>query len=98
MNVQVLFFGVLKDIVGGSSETLALSEKATLEDVLAHYRERNPRLREVLPSVAMSVNREYASPDRKLNAEDEVALLPPVSGGSGKAQITRDRIDARSAA
>jgi MoaE-MoaD fusion protein len=98
MNVQVLFFGVLKDIVGGSSETLALSEKATLEDVLAHYRERNPRLREVLPSVAMSVNREYASPDRKLNAEDEVALLPPVSGGSGKAQITRDRIDARSVA
>jgi MoaE-MoaD fusion protein len=98
MNVKVLLFGVLKDIVGASSETLAVSEKATLEDVLTHYRERNPRLREVLPSVAMSVNREYASPNSKLKADDEVALLPPVSGGTGRAQITRERIDARSLA
>jgi MoaE-MoaD fusion protein len=95
MKVRILFFGVLKDIVGGSDETLVIPEKATLEHVLAHYRERNPRLRDMLPSIAMSVNREYASPDAILSADDEIALLPPVSGGTAKARITKTRIEAK---
>jgi MoaE-MoaD fusion protein len=99
MKVQVLFFGVLKDIIGTSTETLVLPENATVEDVLIHYREARPKLRDVLPSVAMSVNREYASPEMNLKPGDEIALLPPVSGGGGeKAQITRERIDSESVA
>src|SRR5215471_14238222 len=40
----------------------------------------------------MSVNREYAGPEARLHPDDEIALLPPVSGGTGKASIVRDRI------
>jgi len=93
MQVNILFFGVLKDLVGKSTDSLDLPEGATLADILAHYEGRIPRLRELLPSVAMSVNREYAAPEMRLNANDEVALLPPVSGGTGRAFITREKID-----
>jgi molybdopterin synthase catalytic subunit len=82
MEVRVLFFGMLKDFAGRASEHLSLPENATLEDLLGHYREGNSRLKEALSSIAISVNQEYASPSTKLVNGDEVALLPPVSGGS----------------
>jgi molybdopterin synthase catalytic subunit/molybdopterin converting factor small subunit len=94
MEVRVLFFGMLKDLVGCGSETLMVSDSALLGDVLAHYEERIPKLKDLLPSIAMSVNREYAGPEVRLHADDEIALLPPVSGGAGKASIVRDRINA----
>jgi molybdopterin synthase catalytic subunit len=82
MQIRVLFFGVLKDLAGRAQDSLSLPESATLEDVLSHYEHSIPRLKGLLPSLALSVNQEYAAPDAKLRAGDEVALLPPVSGGS----------------
>lgn len=98
MRVQVLFFGVLKDLVGRASESLELREGATLADVLRHYEEREPKIREVMHSVALSVNQHYAGPGAILGDGDEVALLPPVSGGASRtahAAIVRERIDAQ---
>jgi MoaE-MoaD fusion protein len=100
MEVRVLFFGMLKDFAGRASEHLTLPENATLEDLLGHYREGNSRLKEALSSIAISVNQEYAPHSTKLANGDEVALLPPVSGGStpvpisllARATITRERI------
>ena len=82
MQIRVLFFGVLKDLAGRANDSLSLPESATLEDVLSHYEQAIPRLKDLLPSLALSVNQEYAAPDAKLRQGDEVALLPPVSGGS----------------
>jgi len=82
MEVHVLFFGMLKDFAGRASEHLSLPENATVEDLLRHYREGDSRLKQALSSIAISVNQEYASPTTKLANGDEVALLPPVSGGS----------------
>lgn len=82
MQIRVLFFGVLKDLMGRSAETLELPDGARLEAVLSHYASRTPRLEPLLPSLAMSVNQEYSGPDQTLRAGDEVGLLPPVSGGS----------------
>ena len=82
MQIRVLFFGVLKDLAGKASDSISLPENATLGDVLSHYQEVIPSLRETAASLAMSVNREYAGPATKLMPGDEVALLPPVSGGS----------------
>ena len=82
MEIRVLFFGVLKDLAGRASESLNLPEDATLGDVLEHYEQAIPR--ELIASLAMSVNQEYAAPDSKLRPGDEVALLPPVSGGSAE--------------
>ena len=105
MRVQVLFFGVLKDIVGRAEDALELQDGATLADVLSHYEERVPKIREVLHSVALSVNQHYAGPGAVLGEGDEVALLPPVSGGASQesesrartvhASIVRERIDSQ---
>lgn len=99
MEVRVLFFGMLKDLAGRSSDSLRLPEGATLADVLSHYQSRMPRLKTLLPSMAFSVNQEYAGPDAKLSDNDEVGILPPVSGGTGGAArvaIIREKIDTQS--
>jgi MoaE-MoaD fusion protein len=83
MQVQVLFFGMLKDLAGRGSESLNLPEQATLGDVISLYEARIPRLKEWIGSIAMSVNQQYAGPDAKLKSGDEIALPPPVSGGTG---------------
>lgn len=84
MRVRVLFFGMLKDLAGKSSDLLDLPEPASVADVLAHYQAHMPRFKDSLPSLAVAVNQQYAGPKTKLKLDDEVALLPPVSGGSGK--------------
>jgi MoaE-MoaD fusion protein len=81
MQVRILFFGVLRDLAGKASDSISLPESATLGDVLSHYEQLIPRLKETASSLAMSVNQEYAGPATRLRAGDEVALLPPVSGG-----------------
>lgn len=99
MQVRVLFFGMLKDLAGCASDSLSLPENATLEDVLRHYETRMPRLKEFAASIAMSVNQEYASSDARLKSGDEVAFLPPVSGGAEDRHphvaIVRESIDAK---
>lgn len=95
MQVRVLFFGVLKDVAGRSSEVLTLPDQATARDVIEHYEQRFSSLG-TLHSIAVSVNQQYAQPGDKLRAGDEVALLPPVSGGTTSQQNTsrmvRDRV------
>jgi molybdopterin synthase catalytic subunit len=82
MRVRVLFFGMLKDAAGKSSDEVELEEGALVRDLLAHCEARIPRLKESLGSLAVAVNQQYSGADTKLNANDEVALLPPVSGGA----------------
>jgi molybdopterin converting factor subunit 1 len=82
MRVRVLFFGMLKDMVGKPVDAIDLPNGSSVREVLSYYEERIPRLKDSLPSLALAVNQQYAGPDTKLNADDEVALLPPVSGGA----------------
>jgi len=84
MRVRVFFFGMLKDLAGKCSDSVDLPEGASVRDVLAHYESQIPRLKESARSLAVSVNQQYADADRKLCAGDEVALLPPVSGGAAE--------------
>jgi MoaE-MoaD fusion protein len=81
MRVRVLFFGQLKEIVGMPEESADLSEGARLEDVFERYARRFPKFAEFRPSIAASVNQEYADAKAVLANGDEVAFLPPVSGG-----------------
>lgn len=97
MRIQVLFFGLLKDAAGRPSEWLELPDGSTLADLIQHYELRIPKLQELLPSLALSVNQHYAGPGTVLGHNDEVALLPPVSGGAtvSRAAIVREPIDTR---
>jgi molybdopterin synthase catalytic subunit len=81
MQVRILFFGMLKDLAGRSSDLLDLPERATVSDAFFHYEEITPRLGEIAAAIAISVNQEFAGPDSKLKEGDEIAFLPPVSGG-----------------
>jgi MoaE-MoaD fusion protein len=92
MLIRVLFFGMLRDIVGSSHDALELAEGARLADVLQHYETLVPEIKALLPSLALSVNQRYVSGDIALSANDEVAFLPPVSGGMPRATIVREVI------
>jgi molybdopterin synthase catalytic subunit len=100
MKIGVLFFGLLKDVVGRSSETIDMPESARVRDLVSYYVNEAPGLEAMVPSLAISVNREYSEEDRVLREGDEVGLLPPVSGGSaedvrtpGEIRIVQHRID-----
>ena len=102
MQVRVLFFGVLKDIVGHGEELMEVEPNSTIATLFHVYSQRFETLREKRPSILFARNREFATPDTALNQDDEIAFLPPVSGGSGHTicdneghlfGITRDIID-----
>jgi MoaE-MoaD fusion protein len=97
MRVRVLFFGILKDLAGKSSDSIELFDGAAVADLLAHYESKIPAMKESLESAAVAVNQEYAAAGTPLKSDDEIALLPPVSGGSGKsASLVREPINTKS--
>jgi len=91
MRVRVLFFGMLKDLVGRPSEDADFPQGADLRAIFESYAARYPRLRELAPSIVVARNQEFAQLSSILSEGDEVAFLPPVSGGSADgAEICRD--------
>jgi len=82
MRVKVLFFGMLKDIVGSPEDQLQIAEGSRLSSVFEHYAERFPRIREMAGSIVLARNHEFSDSSAGVCEGDEVAFLPPVSGGS----------------
>jgi len=80
--VKVLFFGMLKDVVGRAEDQLELEDGATLGSVFERYCNRFPRMREAAGSILLARNQEFAGPSTQLADGDEIAFMPPVSGGS----------------
>jgi molybdopterin converting factor subunit 1 len=81
VRVKVLFFGRLKDVVGHAEESFDLADASTIEELFALHTARIPELGKYRSSVVASRNQEFASWDTPLHSGDEVAFLPPVSGG-----------------
>jgi MoaE-MoaD fusion protein len=90
MRVRVLFFGQLREITGFAEDYAELSDGARIEDLYERYGRRFPRLLEFRPSVAASINQEYSTFRAQLATDDEVAFLPPVSGGQQSAARVAD--------
>lgn len=84
MRIRVLFFGILKEVAGQAEEVLELGPGARLETVFNQYAARFPRLKEMAGSIVMARNQQFAGPSTALAEGDEVAFLPPVSGGSAR--------------
>lgn len=81
MKVRALFFGMLKDAAGAPEAELELPEGATAEDAFLAAAARWPELARHRRSTVLAVNERYALPSDTLQDGDEVAFLPPVSGG-----------------
>lgn len=111
MRVQVISFGVLKDWLGSQAATMELPDGASVAALLDRLRPTLPSgvATQILGSIAVSVNAEYAQATHILHDGDEVGLLPPVSGGAARTAnaldegsggesvtvaLTRERIDA----
>ncbi len=82
MRVCVLYFGVLKDVVGRGRSEMDLAEGASVAELLEAHRGLAKGAESVWDSIAVAVNQEYARAGDVLKDGDEVALLPPVSGGT----------------
>ena len=81
MRVKVLFFGMLKDLVGRAADAPEFSHGATLATVFEHYAERFPRMRELASSIVIARNQQFVELSTVVTDGDEIAFLPPVSGG-----------------
>jgi molybdopterin converting factor small subunit len=86
VRIHLLYFGMLKDLFGAERDTLELPAGARVEDALRLLRAgtSSPRAQAQSPiwdALAVAVNREYAGAATPLRDADELALLPPVSGG-----------------
>lgn len=82
MRLHVLFFGPLADQLGRREEDLELPGPLRAADVYAHYRNRCSTMGELGRHLLLAVNQEFASPERLLQEADEIAFLPPMSGGA----------------
>jgi molybdopterin converting factor subunit 1 len=81
MRVRVCLFAWLREAVGQPEIELELAEGATPEDAWQRLAADHPALAGRRPSLAAAVNRSYAPFDTPLAPGDEVAFIPPVSGG-----------------
>jgi molybdopterin synthase catalytic subunit len=90
MRVRVLLFGVLKEVFQRSEDCVELPRLACVSDLIDHYRALAPERNGLFPSLAIAVNQHYATRHQSLQEGDEVALLPPVSGGTEMATASRN--------
>jgi len=81
MQVRVLYMGMLRDIAGRGHEVVPLTDGSRLSDLYAELERRFPKLQGFRNSLALALNQEYADVAAELHDDDEVALIPPVSGG-----------------
>jgi molybdopterin synthase catalytic subunit len=107
VRIRVLFFGVLHDIAGLREDSPELPPGIRLDAVFEHYAARFPGFREMSGSIVLALNQQFSPPTAVVSEGDEIAFLPPVSGGSGSFThqidspaeghffaLTRDPIDA----
>ncbi len=82
VNVHVLFFGAARDVVEANSLDMSLAAPATVSSAFRQLVTRFAQLERFGRSLLFAVNQEYATPDTQLNENDELAVFPPVSGGT----------------
>ena len=80
MKLNLLLFGITKELIGQSNLTYELPEAATVPQLMARLKQDYPALKD-LDAMLVAVNNEYSQEDQVLHEHDEIALIPPVSGG-----------------
>ena len=80
MKYKINLFGITRDIVGKNITEISTNQQADVQTVLGILKSDFPKLQEI-KSLLIAVNSEYAEGDLVLSENDEIALIPPVSGG-----------------
>ena len=98
MIVRVLYFATLRDLAGTKEEQVELPDGSTIADLKVLLAKNHPNLTRAKSSMLVSINREFSFDEDMLHDGDEVAIFPPVSGGSSETaptilSITQDPLD-----
>jgi molybdopterin converting factor subunit 1 len=96
VRIRVLFFGVLRDVTGLREDSIEVPDGGRAAGVFERYSAQFPQLGEMSASIVLAVNQKFCAPSAPLSDGDELAFLPPVSGGSDDHYfaVTRETIDA----
>ena len=78
--ITVKAFGITRDMLGAREKVIEISDESTVRQLRSTLEQQYPRLKE-LKSLFIAINNEYATDEKMLNEHDEIALIPPVSGG-----------------
>jgi len=81
MKIRVTFYAVCRDLAGTDTTEIILPVNATGQQLWKELIDRYPLLNGIAPQVALAVNNRYVKPDAVLQDNDDVSLIPPVSGG-----------------
>ena len=90
MKLQVLYFAVVREHTRASSEQVDLDDRSTVRHLVDRLIELHPSLAGLRPAIKVAVNQEFRGDDEVLRDGDEVALIPPVSGGAGLYRLNDD--------
>ena len=98
MKLSVRLFAGLRDLVGSRDVELELADGATVADLRDELSSRYPAVIPIMGTLVCAVNEDYVSNDHRLSPGDDVALVPPVSGGSpppasDRFQVTEEALD-----
>jgi len=81
MRVEVLLFAAARELAGRDRVVVDVGDQPTAGDVLRSLGEAAPALQSLIPACRLAVDSQYVASEAALEAPDEVALIPPVSGG-----------------
>ena len=84
VRVKVLFFGMLRDIAGLAEECIEVDEGERLGSIFDRYAQRFPRMEKMASSIVLARNQQFCDRSSPASDGDEIAFLPPVSGGSDR--------------
>jgi molybdopterin synthase catalytic subunit len=93
MNIHILYFATFRDLTGLKEEDINIPNAATVLELKNYLVQRYPSVEKALPTSVVAINREFAFDDDLLKAGDEVAIFPPVSGGTQDFQILIDLVE-----
>lgn len=82
MTIKILFFGQLRELMGRSEDAVEVDSDATVETLWERFASEQPRLQAMAASIAMARNQQFVTASEPLSDGDEVAFMPPVSGGA----------------
>ena len=89
MEIRLRYFAVIRETLGRADETREVDVGTTVGGLFDLLEQEEPRLARMRRSTLLMVNQEYVPPAHELRAGDEVALIPPVSGGEPAARLIR---------
>ena len=93
MNIHILYFATFRDLTGRKEEDLSLRDQATVLDLKGHLIHLYPEVERALPTSVVAINRDFAFDEDILKDGDEVAIFPPVSGGTGDFKFFIDIVE-----